>query len=562
MSPRIAGEPTFREQVWFNWQQPASPLLLGGTIDACGEPFRRYFGFPFFTSVIFYRTLDRDRGYQASWLLRIAEGEACGRLLVDALSVPSFRARLEEEIAESFSKLGAAGEQIAALDLEALGDDEVLERFDEFQRLFVGFYRIGAITEPVTWHAERFFRDFAKEAEGSEALPREWSADRLEAAAFLTTEEPYTLAIERSLGAVASAFDTAASEGSEAGASAITALDWEQAGARHPELAELASAHAATYSWKANNYREAKVTSGADVIAELAAMDGKGPLAERLRADVEATEERRRAMAEDRSLLLERCPAPVRTVLEIADHFGAGLADRRKESMLPALHVIDLLGRELARRSGVPYELVLNLTPGEVGQFIRSSEGFRGRLELRRDALVLVQAPFPLDDTEMSARLRIDGSEGGLPRKDDTSLAEGPAANELLARIDSTMGLFRESETGEVRGTVVVRPQSGALLEGRCRVISDPRNDRLEPGEVLIATSTTPDFMPAIRNAAALLVDQGGTLSHAALTSRELGKPCIVGAFNATSRFHSGDTIRLDFDAGTASLVEGPGDGG
>ncbi|HEX6153205.1 MAG TPA: hypothetical protein VFZ19_06730, partial [Solirubrobacterales bacterium] len=94
---RIAERP-FRDGAWFNWQQPASPLLLGGTVDACGEPFRELFGFPFFTSIVFFRTLDMGRGYQASWLLRTDEGRACGRLLVDALSVTSFRAYFDEEI--------------------------------------------------------------------------------------------------------------------------------------------------------------------------------------------------------------------------------------------------------------------------------------------------------------------------------------------------------------------------------------------------------------------------------------------------------------------------------
>ncbi|HSS05226.1 MAG TPA: PEP-utilizing enzyme [Solirubrobacterales bacterium] len=553
-------EPTIRERVWFNWQQPASPLLLGGTIDACGQPFREFFGFPFFTSIIYYRTLDRDRGYQCSWLLRRGEGEACGRLLVDALSVPSFQAHLDQAIEASFGALGAAGVELSDLDLERLNDDELTARFEDFQRLFIDFYRIGAITEPVSWHVERFFREFADDAEGAAHLPRGWSSDRIEAAAFMTDEESYTLEIERSLVVVAELFDAANLQGAK-GELVELASDWEAMQRRHPGLAAAASQHAESYPWKANNYRVAKAMGEAEVIAEIQAMDGAGSAQERLRSSIADTERRRASMSEDRARLLAGCPPTVRSALRIGDRYGSGLADRRKATMLPALQLIESIARELARRSGVDHGLILNLTPSEVGEFARSPEAYRERLERRREALVLVQAPFPLDNAEMAARLRI-GAEGfRLPRKDDTSLAEGPEALVLLDRIDATMGLFRHGKGDEVSGSVIVWPQTGSILEGRCRVISDPRTDRLEPGEILIATSTTPDFMPAIRNASALLVDQGGTLSHAALTSRELGKPCIIGTAHASSVFRSGDLLRLDFDAGTAIAIAEPADG-
>jgi pyruvate,water dikinase len=180
------------------------------------------------------------------------------------------------------------------------------------------------------------------------------------------------------------------------------------------------------------------------------------------------------------------------------------------------------------------------------------------RLSDREQALVLVQAPFPLDDAEMSARLRVQQASHhiGLPRKSDATLAEGAVALDVLTHLNITMGfLDTGSESEVVQGDVIVRPTSSSIIEGVCRIITDPRTDRLDPGEILIATSTTPDFMPAMRHAKALLVDQGGVLSHAALTSRELGTPCIVGASVATVRFRTGDVIRLDFDTGAATLA-------
>jgi phosphohistidine swiveling domain-containing protein len=552
-----------RDGVWFNWQQPASPLLLGGTIDACGEPFREFFGFPFFTSIVYFRTLDQARGYQASWLLRIDEGEACGRLLVDALSVSSFRAHLDKEIDRGFGALTETTAEVSAVDLGTLADDALIERFEELQRRFVDFYRIGAITEPVQWHVERAFRDFVKE-EGAAGRPLldEWSSDRVEAAAFMTSAEPYTLQIERSLATIADVLHATANG---ADFESMSADSWRELWDRNPTLWQGASAHADEFFWKTNNYRQTKVVDPAEVVREIAALGEDGTPSSKLAAAVAEAEQRRGTMAEDRATLISRCPAPVRTLLDIGDRYGSGLADRRKATMLRALHGIDLLGREVARRCGVDHELVLKLTPSEVRPFLAHPSVYLTRLEQRKEALVLVQSPFPLDDAEMAARLRIGAarSHAGLPRKDDVSVAEGEVGLDLLARLDATMGLFEEGPADAVKGDVIVKPPGASLvIEGRCRVITDPRTDRLEPGEILVATSTTPDFMPAIRNAAALLVDQGGVLSHAALTSRELGKPCIVGASYATSVFRSGDVVRMDFDEGSASLVDGGNHGG
>jgi len=65
----------FNEESWFNWEQPAAPLFLDLTFEACADEFRRIFGFPFFTSVLFYRDEgEATKTTVASWLLRYEEG--------------------------------------------------------------------------------------------------------------------------------------------------------------------------------------------------------------------------------------------------------------------------------------------------------------------------------------------------------------------------------------------------------------------------------------------------------------------------------------------------------
>jgi len=75
---------------------------------------------------------------------------------------------------------------------------------------------------------------------------------------------------------------------------------------------------------------------------------------------------------------------------------------------------------------------------------------------------------------------------------------------------------------------------------------------RMEGGEVLVTEMTTPDFVPAMKKASAIVTDTGGMTSHAAIVSRELGVPCIVGTQEATKLLKEGDTVSVD---GTHGMV-------
>jgi pyruvate,water dikinase len=91
---------------------------------------------------------------------------------------------------------------------------------------------------------------------------------------------------------------------------------------------------------------------------------------------------------------------------------------------------------------------------------------------------------------------------------------------------------------------------------GRVRVLRAPsEGDRLEPGEVLVAPMTAPDWVPVIRRAAALVTDGGGMTCHAAIVSRELGVPCVVGTRRATEDLRDGTVITVD--GGSGAIYEG-----
>jgi phosphohistidine swiveling domain-containing protein len=96
---------------------------------------------------------------------------------------------------------------------------------------------------------------------------------------------------------------------------------------------------------------------------------------------------------------------------------------------------------------------------------------------------------------------------------------------------------------------------SAGQARGRVRIVLDPGGATLEPGEILVCPATTPDYLPLMQRAAAIVTDVGGILSHAAIVARELGKPCLTATRAATTTLQDGQEIEVDCDAGIVRAV-------
>ncbi|MDB5238306.1 MAG: atp-grasp fold subdomain 1 [Candidatus Kaiserbacteria bacterium] len=113
----------------------------------------------------------------------------------------------------------------------------------------------------------------------------------------------------------------------------------------------------------------------------------------------------------------------------------------------------------------------------------------------------------------------------------------------------------------ELRGQCASK---GPVVRGVVRIINSDyidfsttqrKMDAMNEGDVLVSPTTAPDLMPALRKAAAIVTDTGGMLSHAALTARELGKPCVVGTKIASRVLKDGDMVEVDAEKGTVRKI-------
>src|SRR5436309_8790017 len=96
----------------------------------------------------------------------------------------------------------------------------------------------------------------------------------------------------------------------------------------------------------------------------------------------------------------------------------------------------------------------------------------------------------------------------------------------------------------------------GAVVAGPVCIIRNPRNiDRFVTGAVLVTASTNPDWVPIMRRAAAIVTDSGGRTSHAAIVSRELGIPAVVGTRDATKVLQQEQYVTVSCAEGDEGFV-------
>lgn len=94
-------------------------------------------------------------------------------------------------------------------------------------------------------------------------------------------------------------------------------------------------------------------------------------------------------------------------------------------------------------------------------------------------------------------------------------------------------------------------------VRGRAKIIFYKKDlAKLKKGDILVSPMTEVDFVPYFKKVAAIITDEGGLTSHAAIISREMKKPCIIGTKTATKVFHDGDLVEVDAYKGVVKFLK------
>ena len=130
--------------------------------------------------------------------------------------------------------------------------------------------------------------------------------------------------------------------------------------------------------------------------------------------------------------------------------------------------------------------------------------------------------------------------------------------NRTLIQVERELGIEIEKDevisgTNEIRGNVAHK----GISKGKVVIVLTKTDiNRVNEGDIMVTPMTNPDFLPAMKKASAFVTDEGGVTSHAAITAREMGKPCIIGTKIATKVLKDGDLVEVNADTGVIKIIE------
>ncbi|MFN8528506.1 MAG: PEP/pyruvate-binding domain-containing protein [Anaerolineae bacterium] len=264
---------------------------------------------------------------------------------------------------------------------------------------------------------------------------------------------------------------------------------------------------------------------------------------ERYPADVEALLTKQRAKFADAwQRFADRYPGKVKIVRRQLDQ-AAQFAHQREAARSELTRIMGVLRAwvlKVAEVSGIGDE-VFHLTIDEVASLLAGDSSARRYVPARRQTYdrYCSLPPYP---PVISGRF--------------DPFAWAAAPNRRLDAFDSHTEAFAEAADGRDMQVLIGFGGSAGIVEGRVRCVDTPENVHLlEPGEILVTSTTNVGWTPLFPRAGGIVTDVGAPLSHAAIVARELGIPAVVGCNNATSRLKTGDRVRVNGLRGTVEIL-------
>ena len=134
-------------------------------------------------------------------------------------------------------------------------------------------------------------------------------------------------------------------------------------------------------------------------------------------------------------------------------------------------------------------------------------------------------------------------------RANDFTIVAGQTAEQAREQIFSPTV---QAAVNDFRGL----PACRGKMRGRAVIVTSVKEiDKVKPGDILVSVMTRPDYVQGMKRAAAIVTDEGGVTCHAAIVSRELGIPCVIGTKIATQVIHDGDEVEVNANHGLVTII-------
>ncbi|HPN15036.1 MAG TPA: PEP-utilizing enzyme [bacterium] len=233
-------------------------------------------------------------------------------------------------------------------------------------------------------------------------------------------------------------------------------------------------------------------------------------------------------VAENKKIVLEyasRLDGKLKNLFAFTQ-FAMEVRDVRKTSLQMILTLIAGTSKELCRRRAIALELAPYTIYSDWSDGKFMADDFEQELKKRMKCVVYFDAQGPVFEFDDPDQAWDKMDKATHVAADDNDVLKGNSACHGLAS-----------------GIVKV-------------VLSLKDFDKFESGDILVTSMTRPEFLPIMKKAAAIITDEGGITCHAAIVSRELNIPCVIGTKNASRSLKDGNRVEVDADHGIVKKIK------
>ena len=196
------------------------------------------------------------------------------------------------------------------------------------------------------------------------------------------------------------------------------------------------------------------------------------------------------------------------------------IQDDRKKTFMIGNYYIKKLLEVISKKTNINYEDLLYYSPNEIINLVEND--VKINISKRKELCIFVY-------------------------KDELTIIEGEEAEKIFEMIREKWNI------NDIKGFVASAPVDE--ISGEARIVLDAHSTQFKKGEILVTSMTRPEFLPLMKNSLAIITNEGGITSHAAVLSRELGIPCVIGTKNATNILKDGDKVYINLKTGEIKVI-------
>lgn len=284
------------------------------------------------------------------------------------------------------------------------------------------------------------------------------------------------------------------------------------------ESDETLREYAKRFYWTMNNYVLAQVLDEDHFKDELNTWHESG---KKLKKELKSIKDTPQKNKKDKEALLKRYQFSelLKNLLKISEDF-TWWQDERKRATYLNIDMGSKILHEISNRTGYTMEELKYTSTPELTEILMHGKPPLDELKQRRKKCVFIWT------------------------RDAVVVRCGPEVDVLKKQM---LGDLSQDEIQDLRGLAA---STGKAI-GPARIVKSATEiDKVKQGDVLIAVMTRPDYVPAMKKAAAIVTNEGGITCHAAIVSRELGIPCLIGTKIATEVFKDGEMVEVSANHG------------